>query len=248
MPGFCAVSVCFTLFWRSASGLLCRALLPALLLCATASAATTPPDINALISYHTLEVSPDGITQQHSYKERWIRTADTLWSERLIPLPVARAFHQIHDNSKTPHKHFMYQMAARWVTQQPDQSLSLVYVDHYHKNQVYYPPMEYGQAGFNPDWTSLSQLFNPALLADFTATDEEAPAGARWYQREQGNTIMRVLWSESLQLALVLDRHTRDGYKQYRMEVKLKTPLAADRLPWLKLEEYNRKEISDFFD
>lgn len=248
MPGFCAVSVCFTLFWRCATGLLCRALLPALLLGTSAWAATPPPDIHALISYHTLEVSPDGITQQHSYKERWIRTVDTLWSERLIPLPVARAFHQIHDNSKTPHKHFMYQMAARWVTQQPDQSLSLVYVDHYHKNQVYYPPMEYGQAGFTPDWTSLSQLFNPALLADFTATDEEAPAGARWYQREQGNTIMRVLWSDALQLALALDRHTRDGYKQYRMEVKLKTPLAADRLPWLKLEEYDRKEISDFFD
>ena len=108
--------------------------------------------------------------------------------------------------------------------------------------------MEYGQAGFNPDWTSLSQLFNPALLADFTATDEVAPAGARWYQRGQGNTIMRVLWSESLQLALALVRHTRDGYKQYRMEVKLKTPLTADRPPWLKLEEYDRKEISDFFD
>ena len=59
---------------------------------------------------------------------------------------------------------------------------------------------------------------------------------------------MRVLWSDTLQLALALDRHTRDGYKQYRMEVKLKIPLAADRLPWLRLQEYDRKEISDFFD
>ena len=131
------------------------------------------PPVQAQISYVSREVTPDGITQLHSYQESWIRDGNTLWSERLIPASVVEAFHHHHDESKTPHKHFMYQMAARWVTQQPDQSLSLVYVDHYHKNQVYYPPMEYGQAGFNPDWTSLSQLFNPALLADFTATDEE---------------------------------------------------------------------------
>ncbi len=54
------------------------------------------PPLQALISYVTLEVSPDGITQQHSYKERWIRDGDMLWSERLIPLPVARAFHLQH--------------------------------------------------------------------------------------------------------------------------------------------------------
>jgi hypothetical protein len=237
----------FGLRLRRPLATVCRGLaLSGLLACGTATAA--PPDINALISYTTLEVSPDGITQQHSYKERWIRTADTVWSERLIPLPVARAFHQIHDASKVPHKHFLYQMAARWVTLQPDQSLKLVYVDHYHKNQIYYPPIEYGQAGFNPDWTLISQLFNPALLNEFTQTDDEAPEGAHWYQHEQGNTIMRVLWSDTLQLALALDRHTRDGYKQYRMDVKLKSPVASDHLPWLKLQEYDSKEISDFFD
>ena len=213
------------------------------------------PPVQALISYVTLEVSPDGITQQHSYKERWIRDGNTLWSERLIPLPVARAFHQIHDNSKTPHKHFMYQMAARWLTQLPDGNLDLNYVDHYHKNQVHYPPNEYGQAGFIPEWDKLNRLLAPGSLAVMNPDPaailpESLPENAkdaRWYRLEQNNQILRVLWSERLQLALEVDRRTLDGYKQYRMSVALKPDLPTPR-PWEKLAGYDQKEISDFFD
>ncbi|MGL4205886.1 MAG: hypothetical protein ACRCRW_07215 [Aeromonadaceae bacterium] len=214
------------------------------------------PPVQALITYFTQEVSPDGITQQHSYKERWIRDGNTLWSERLIPLPVARAFHQVHDNAKTPHKHFMYQMAARWLTHKPDGNLDLNYVDHYHKNQVYYPPNEYGQSGFVPEWEKLTRLFaaeNLALMSLEPAnidTEEQLPEqgkDARWYRLEQHNQILRVLWSEKLQLALAVDRRTLDGYKQYRMNVTLKPDLPTPR-PWEKLADYEQKEISDFFD
>ena len=37
-------------------------------------------------------------------------------------------------------------------------------VDADHKVQVYYPEEEYGQAGFMPDWPSLSSLIRPATL------------------------------------------------------------------------------------
>ncbi len=239
------------------------ALLLAILLPFSCLAADTPepgeesplPPVQALISYVTLEVSPDGITQQHSYKERWIRDGDMLWSERLIPLPVARAFHLQHDTAKTPHKHFMYQMAARWVSRQPDGSLELNYADAYHRNLVHYPPIEYSQSGFVPDWPRLNRLIAPSTLA-LMQPEAESPAqdtlpelarDARWYRLEQNNQILRVLWSQEWQLALAVERHTRDGYKQYRMNVTLKPGLPTPR-PWQQLADYNNKEISDFFD
>lgn len=222
-------------------------LLALALLCSNLSAADELPPIHALITHVSLEVSPDGITQQHTFKERWIRTGDTQWSERLIPLPVARAFHQLHDNAKTPHKHFMYQMAARWITRQPNGELDLTYVDHYHRNQVHYPPIEYGQAGFVPNWPQLSQLFDPALLSQFTLTGESGEHGSVWYQLEKDNQIMRVRWSDSLKLALEIEHHSRDGYKQYHMTVQLK-PALPMQLPWQQLAGYDQKEISDFFD
>lgn len=228
----------------------CHAVVPT----AQVEEAALPP-LQALISYVTLEVSPDGITQQHSYKERWIRDGDMLWSERLIPLPVARAFHLQHDTAKIPHKHFMYQMAARWVARQPDGSLELNYADAYHQNLVHYPPIEYSQAGFIADWPHLSRLVSPATLAlmqpETAQPDAQSlPEGARdarWYHLEQDNQILRVLWSQDLQLALAVERHSRDGYKQYRMNVTLKPGLPTPR-PWQQLAEYNNKEISDFFD
>ena len=222
---------------------------------ATAAEESPLPPVQALVTYFSQEVTPDGLTRQNTYKERWIRDGDTLWSERLIPLPVARAFHLQHDTAKTPHKHFMYQMAARWVTRLPDGNLNLDYVDHYHKNQVHYPPIEYSQSGFEPDWARLTRLFPAETLAQMQAEPEAAlPEGlppeaqdASWYRLAQDNQILRVLWSPELQLALAIERHTLDGYKQYRMQVTLKPGLPTPR-PWQQLDGYNQKEISDFFD
>ena len=205
------------------------------------------PPVQAQISYVSREVTPDGITQLHSYQESWIRDGNTLWSERLIPASVVEAFHHHHDESKTPHKHFMYQMAARWVTRQANGELELNYVDRFHHNQVHYPATEYGQAGFEPNWSHLSQLFDPAQLAHFTPTGKTGEQGAIWYQQQQANQIIRVLWSEKLQLALEIERHTPDNNKQYHMTVKLQPSLPTPR-PWQQLSGYEQKEISDFFD
>ena len=205
------------------------------------------PPVQAQISYVSREVTPDGITHLHSYQESWIRDGNTLWSERQIPASVVEAFHHHHDESKTPHKHFMYQMAARWVTRQANGELDLNYVDRFHHNQVHYPATEYGQAGFEPNWSHLSQLFDPAQLAHFTPTGKTGEQGAIWYQQQQANQIIRVLWSEKLQLALEIERHTPDNNKQYHMTVQLK-PALPMQLPWQQLAGYDQKEISDFFD
>lgn len=224
-----------------------RPLLGLLALLSPALWASPMPDLMATLQFDSREMSADGIDQRHSYRETWIRQGNTLWSERQIPESVRHAFEQQHEHSKTPHKHFIPEMAARWVTQDADGQFHLEYVDGDHKQRVFYPATEYGQAGFRPDWAQLSRLFDPAQLKELTATGETGEHDSRWYERRQGDQILRVLWSDSLQLALAIDRQTQDGYRQYHMRATL-APALPSPLPWQQLADYQQKEVSDFLD
>ncbi len=98
-----------------------------------------------------------------------------VWSQRLIPLPLARAYHATHD--ATPgHKHFTHQMAARWVSRSDEGELQLRYADSWHNQLVEVPVEEYGQVAFKPDWPRIRHLVNPALIEGMTPLDEAAPS------------------------------------------------------------------------
>ena len=47
-----------------------------------------------------------------------------------------------------------------------------------------------------------------------------------------------MLWSDSLQLALAIDRQTQDGYRQYHMRATL-APALPSPLPWQQLADYS---------
>lgn len=208
-------------------------------------ATPTIPDLAARISYEVRTTTADGIVKESRWQERWLRIGDTLWSERLIPLPIARAFHARHD--KQPgHKHFAHQMAARWVTPAEDGRPRLRYADNWHQQVVTVPPGEYGMVTFTPDWGRLRHLVDPASLAAMTPLDEPAPPGARWYQQQRGNERTRLLWSERDQVALVLESGSLDGWRSYRMTLHPKK--VPTRLPWQGIGNYAELDIRDFFD
>ncbi|MGN5159694.1 hypothetical protein [Aeromonas dhakensis] len=203
------------------------------------------PDLAARIRYQDRVTSSDGISKESQWQEKWLRVGDQVWSQRLIPLPLARAYHAAHD--ATPgHKHFTHQMAARWVTRNQQDELQLRYADNWHNQLVEVPEEEYGQVAFKPDWPRIRHLINPALLQEMTPLDEPAPEQARWYEKREGKQRTRILWSSRWQLPLVVESASLDGYRSYRMEVTLK-PLPKT-LPWQQLESYQTLDLRDFFD
>ena len=225
-----------------------RLLLPLWLLGSTLSfplLADEAPDLAARIRYQDRITSSDGIARENHWQEKWIRVGNQVWSQRLIPLPLARAYHASHD--ATPgHKHFTHQMAARWVSRSDEGELQLRYADAWHNQLVEVPPEEYGQVAFTADWARLRHLVDPALLQGMTALDEAAPEQARWYEKREGRQRTRILWSSQWQLPLVVESASLDGYRSYRMEVTLK-PLPR-QLPWQQLDSYQTLDLRDFFD
>ncbi|HDZ8832545.1 TPA: hypothetical protein RUX00_000504 [Aeromonas dhakensis] len=225
-----------------------RYLLPLWLLTSSLSfslLAEEVPDLAARIRYQDRVTSSDGISKESQWQEKWLRVGDQVWSQRLIPLPLARAYHASHD--ATPgHKHFTHQMAARWVTRNQQDELQLRYADNWHNQLVEVPEEEYGQVAFKPDWPRIRHLINPALLQEMTPLDEAAPEQARWYEKREGKQRTRILWSSRWQLPLVVESASLDGYRSYRMEVTLKSLPKA--LPWQQLEGYQTLDLRDFFD
>jgi hypothetical protein len=225
-----------------------RLLLPLWLLASSLSfplLADEVPDLAARIRYQDRVTSSDGISKESQWQEKWLRVGDQVWSQRLIPLPLARAYHATHD--ATPgHKHFTHQMAARWVTRDQRGMLQLRYADSWHNQLVEVPEEEYGQVAFKPDWPRIRHLINPALLQEMTPLDETAPEQAHWYEKREGNQRTRILWSSRWQLPLVVESASLDGYRSYRMEVTLKT--LPKNLPWQQLEGYQTLDLRDFFD
>lgn len=225
-----------------------RLLLPLLLLGSTLFPqvrADEVPDLAARIRYQDSATSSDGVTKQQEWQERWMRVGDQVWSQRLIPLPLARAYHATHD-ANPGHKHFTHQMAARWVSRAEDGELQLRYADAWHNQLVEVPAEEYGQVAFKPDWARIRHLVDPALLQDMTPLDEAAPEQARWYEKREGRQRTRILWSSQWQLPLVVESASLDGYRSYRMELTLK-PLPK-QLPWSQLGGYQTLDLRDFFD
>ncbi|MGE6274270.1 hypothetical protein ACLHZY_01505 [Aeromonas media] len=203
------------------------------------------PDLAARIRYQDRITSSDGIARENHWQEKWIRVGNQVWSQRLIPLPLARAYHASHD--ATPgHKHFTHQMAARWVSRSDEGELQLRYADAWHNQLVEVPPEEYGQVAFTADWARLRHLVDPALLQGMTPLDEAAPEQTRWYEKREGRQRTRILWSSQWQLPLVVESASLDGYRSYRMEVTLK-PLPR-QLPWQQLDSYQTLDLRDFFD
>ncbi|WP_421227962.1 hypothetical protein [Aeromonas enteropelogenes] len=225
-----------------------RYLLPLWLLTSSLSfslLADEVPDLAARIRYQDRVTSSDGISKESQWQEKWLRVGDQVWSQRLIPLPLARAYHAAHD--ATPgHKHFTHQMAARWVTHNQQDELQLRYADNWHNQLVEVPEEEYGQVAFKPDWPRIRHLINPALLQEMTPLDEAAPEQARWYEKREGKQRTRILWSSRWQLPLVVESASLDGYRSYRMEVTLRK--LPSQYPWRQLADHEVRDLRDFFD
>ena len=219
------------------------ALLP--LAFAAAHAAPAAPDLDALVTYETRQLTASGVTRTETWRERIVRRGDVVWSERVLP---AAAVGHVHGSAAAPtaHKHFDFERAARWVQRDANGQLQLRFVDRAHRTVVSVPKAEYAAVGFDGRWDAAAHLVPPSVVERMTV----APAGrgtAQWRTESANGWRHRVLWSPARQTALRIESTRDDG--SARRVVSVEPSNAAPRaLPWSGVEGYTQREYDDFMD
>ncbi|KAF0813669.1 hypothetical protein IGB42_02021 [Andreprevotia sp. IGB-42] len=220
-----------------------KALILSLVLAAGAAHAAPLPDAAALITYETRVVSAEGVTKQTAFQERWVRSRDHVWSERVVP---ANAVHEHEANDG--HEHDLnFATAAKHVYMEKGGKPALQFVRRPQKTIIRMGESEYAQFGFDGSWDSSALLIDRRQLANMRKIAKPATeAGASWLEQRKGEQYIRVLWSETRQMPLVIESGTQDGGSWSRLTMKPQAMPAV--LPWTQLAGYVRKDYMDLLD
>jgi hypothetical protein len=222
-----------------------RFIICAALLAAALSAKAAPaPDVDALITYETRQVTAAGVTRTERWQERLVRRGDTVWTERVLPERAA-ALHtneraNEHAAEHAGHKHFDFDSAARLVQREPNGQLRLRFVDREHRIVVSVPAAEFGAVGFDGSWEAAAFVVPPAVIARMGAARDG------WRREQAQGWSHRVRWSEAQQLPRQLESQRDDG--SIRRIVSITPSAPSKSLPWMGLTDYTQKEYDDFMD
>lgn len=220
-----------------------KTLILPLLLATGLTHAASLPDAAALITYESKLVSAEGVTKQTTFQERWVRSRDHVWSERVVP---GNAVQEHHDGDG--HNHDLnFATAAKHVFLDGKGKPALQFVRKAQKTVITMGESEYAQFGFDGSWDGSAALIDRKQLAEMQKLKQAAPeAGASWYEQRKGEHFMRVLWSETRQLPLVVESGTQNGSSWSRLTVKPQALPAT--LPWTQLAGYRQKSYMDLLD
>ncbi|WP_139826369.1 hypothetical protein [Derxia lacustris] len=204
------------------------------------------PPLDAVVSYESLLVSHAGITETRNFRNLLIRRPGHVWMQRL--LPEHRAGHG-EAAEHGGHKHFDFEAATQHLTRDAAGAVRADYVDDAARLIVFLPPAEYAVAGFDGSWEGAAALVPQKVVMAMPRINRPAPAGAEWHEERRNGWTNRVLWSNTLRVALEIETGRDDGSVRRITRVVPRTPALADaELPWLKLKGYEQKEYQDFLD
>lgn len=210
---------------------------------AAAVPAQAAPDLAATVHYQTRQLTPDGVSRQNEYQERFLRKGQNAWSRRLLPAntPV------VASHGEAGHEHETdLTLAGRWVEQGADGKLRVRYVAERERAVIEALPGDWSAVGFDESWDEVYYLLPPAVLAGMHKLKTDTAAGTTLYERRAQGAFERVLWSEKLELPLSIESGRDDGTAWSQVTV---TPEALPKtLPWQDLSGYAQKEYTDLLD
>jgi hypothetical protein len=218
-------------------------LLTALALGAASMAAHAAPlpDVDALVTYETQQVTSAGVTRTERWQERLVRRGDAVWTARVLPAGVAA----LHANESTAehagHKHFDFDSAARLVERAANGELRLRFVDRDHKVVVSVPKAEYGAVGFDGNWDAAAYIVPPAVVARMGAA-----AGDGWRAEKAKGWSHKLRWSAAQQLPLRVESRRDDG--SVTRVVSVTSMAASAWVPWSGIDGFTQKDYDDFMD
>jgi hypothetical protein len=232
---------------RPAVAAVVATLAAALWMAGPAHAAPAAADFDATVRYETRQVMASGVTRIDTWQERVVRRGSQVWSERVLPAD-ARALHAQEEAAEhAAHKHFNAETAARWISVGPKGEGVLKFVDHDHRYVVNVPRAEYASVGFDGRFDAAGAIVPPAAIRAMKAEPGGTPA-RRWHMDRGQGWVHRVLWSDTMQLALRVESRREDGSFSRQVRVDLK-PRAADTAPpWAATSSYAQKQYDDFMD
>lgn len=208
-------------------------------------AAPAAPDLDALVTYETRQVTAAGVLRTEIWKERLIRRGDAVWTERVLP-GQAHAAHA-HEGSAehAGHKHVNFDSAARWLRRDATGQTQLQYVDREHRMVVSVPQAEYGAVGFDGRWDAAAHIVPPSVI-EHMPVQASAGLDVTWHVEKGSDWSHRVLWSGARQVALRVESTRSDG--SFKRLVTVVPVAAVTPLPWQGLASYVQKEYDDFMD
>jgi hypothetical protein len=225
--------------WRLRSGLLLAGLLAGLQALPAWSA-----ELALKVEHELISTGADGVTRITRFGERLVRQDAQSWVSRILP-PGAHD-EQAHEAGGKGHKHMDVTAASRWVVRAADGSLRVRVVNAHDKVVVDVGAPDYANIGFDGQWTSASQLLDPAQLRRMKPLARPAPAGARWYEGGSREVPVAVLWDEQAQYPRRIESSARSGQQRSTMVVTREAMPAV--MPWTALQGYVQKEYSDLLD
>lgn len=219
----------------------------AALVAVAASAHAAAPDLDAIVTYQTRQVSASGVTRTETWQERLIRRGDTVWTERVLPGRAAALHAQESAREHAGHKHFDFDSAARLLQRDADGQLRLRYVDREHRVVVSVPKAEFGAVGFDGRWDAAAYIVPPALVERMSSA---GVGGAKtgWRSENANGWSHRVQWSEARQVALRVESRRADGSTRRVVSVVPAMTVVASALPWNRIVGYVEKDYDDFMD
>ena len=207
-------------------------------------AAPAVPDLDAIVSYETRQVTAAGVLRTEVWKERLIRRGDVVWTERVLPAEAHAAHAHESSAEHAGHKHFDFESAARLLRLDAKGRLQLQYVDCEHRVAVSVPKAEYGAVGFDGRFDAAAHVVPPSVVARMSAGAKRGEAV--WHEEKAADWSHRVLWSEARQVALRVESQRGDG--SLRRVVSVEPVAPARTLPWRDLASYAQKDYDDFMD
>ena len=213
-----------------------------------AQAAELPP-LDATVSYYSKSINHAGVTETQHYRNLLIRRKDHVWLERIVPQGKTVVPTRDPAAGRSGHKHVDFETSAQHLSRIVNGAIRADYIDRGQLQIVFVPPTEYSVSGFDGSWDNAASMVAEKIVKAMPLSKRAtAVANSEWREEQNNGWYNRVLWSNTLKVALVVESGKTDGSVTRKTELEVR-PLTPDSaLPWKQLTLYAQKEYDDFMD
>ncbi|MDW5417946.1 hypothetical protein R6242_15370 [Iodobacter sp. CM08] len=214
------------------------------------SVAATAPDMAALVTYETRVVTAEGVTKSTQFQETWLRTANRVWSERLVPKNAqAEANKGMQPSAKghEGHNHDMnFALAAKSIERTANGEVKLNLVRMKMQQIIAMGTTDFREIGFDGSWDNAVYMIDRQQLKQMKKRSTPAPAGEVWLENRKNGMYTMVLWSEKLQLPKVIETGHENGGSWSRVTIEAK-PMPKE-MPWISTAGFRQRDYMDLLD
>jgi hypothetical protein len=200
------------------------------------------PCLSAEIAHEERRVLADGTTRDARYRERFYRCDDRVWTERVVPTRATGA-ESDHARDLPPLYRF-----AREVRRQSNGDPAVKLVSRLDKLIVDVDAPSYDAIAFTGSFESSASCVSREALSRMRRVASSSKDKGTWYDYATPEATARVLWSETLGVALVVESSRNDGTAKDRATLENVESPPREPAPWAAIASYTQKEFSDFGD